>query len=190
VAAAQVKDTPHQTNAEETGRRALGAQEPRGMAFALTAAAEAVTASGGADALRSAYSDGDGIGVAFGTGISGVEELLGAQAALQTRGFRRVSPYLVPNSLVNMAAGRISIANGFRGPNHAVSTACATGAHAIGDAFRFIKYGDADVSAWLLRLLLSAARLTKKNESGPTRHGHWPLRGAHRLDRVYLPRVL
>lgn len=143
VAAAQVKDE-NETN-DEPGRRALGAQEPRGMAFARTAASEAVTASGGADALRAAYNNGDGIGVAFGTGISGVEELLGAQAALETRGFRRVSPYLVPNSLVNMAAGRISIANGFRGPNHAVSTACATGAHAIGDAFRFIKYGDADV---------------------------------------------
>lgn len=129
--------------------------EPRGIAFALAAAEEALAAAGGVPALLAAHGvDGTRVGVAFGTGISGVEELLAAQATLETRGHRRVSPYLVPNSLVNMAAGRISIAHGLRGPNHAVSTACATGAHSIGDAFRFIKYGDADVRSLFIFIFM------------------------------------
>ncbi|KAL2916975.1 Mitochondrial beta-keto-acyl synthase [Polyrhizophydium stewartii] len=84
-------------------------------------------------------------GVCMGSGIGCIEDIFTIAQGAATHGFRRVSPYMVPRILINMAGGHISIENGFKGPNHAVSTACATGAHAIGDAMRFIQYGDADV---------------------------------------------
>lgn len=84
-------------------------------------------------------------GVAIGSGIGSVEDAYEAGQALHTRGPKRVSAYTLPRMLVNLAAGQVSIQHKLRGPNHAVATACATGAHALGDAYRFIKYGDADV---------------------------------------------
>lgn len=84
-------------------------------------------------------------GVLIGSGIGGLASIAETAITLETRGPRRVSPFFIPASLVNLASGHVSIEHGFRGPNHSVVTACATGAHAIGDAARLIIFGDADV---------------------------------------------
>ena len=85
------------------------------------------------------------VGVAVGSGIGGIDAAYENSVALHNHGYKKVSPYFVPNLLVNMVAGHISIETGLTGPNHSVSTACTTGAHSIGDAANFIKLGYADV---------------------------------------------
>lgn len=84
-------------------------------------------------------------GVMFGSGIGGLQTTYDASITLHEKGPRRLSPFVIPGMLINLVAGQISIRNGFKGPNHSVVTACATGAHAIGDAARMIQRGDADV---------------------------------------------
>ena len=84
-------------------------------------------------------------GVIIGSGIGGLNTIYETSIELKERGPRKVSPFFIPSALINLVSGHISIRYGFKGPNHAVVTACASGAHAIGDACRLIKYGDADV---------------------------------------------
>ncbi|XP_030023213.2 3-oxoacyl-[acyl-carrier-protein] synthase, mitochondrial [Manduca sexta] len=109
--------------------------------LALIATAEALT---DAKWLPESDEEKEVTGVAIGMGMIDLKDVCDTNDALKL-GYNKVSPFFVPRILPNMAAGHISIKYGFRGPNHAVSTACATGAHSIGDAFRFIRNGDADV---------------------------------------------
>ena len=84
-------------------------------------------------------------GVMIGSGIGGLSSIADTAVLIHERGPRRVSPFFIPGALINLISGQVSIRYGFKGPNHAVVTACSTGAHAIGDAARLIQWGDADV---------------------------------------------
>lgn len=84
-------------------------------------------------------------GVMIGSGIGGLSTIADAAILLQERGPRRISPFFIPSALINLVSGHVSIKYGFKGPNHSAVTACATGAHAIGDAARLIALDDADV---------------------------------------------
>lgn len=84
-------------------------------------------------------------GVMIGSGIGGLPAIAEGALVMKDSGPRRVSPFFIPSALINLVSGHVSIKYGFKGPNHAVVTACATGAHAIGDAARLIIFGDADV---------------------------------------------
>ncbi|MFN4040413.1 MAG: beta-ketoacyl-ACP synthase II [Brevundimonas sp.] len=112
------------------------------IVYAVAAADEAL-----ADAGWKPESDEDKerTGVMVGAGIGGLGPIADTATILKEQGPRRVSPFFIPSALINLASGQISIRHGLKGPNHSVVTACATGAHAIGDAARLIAYGDADV---------------------------------------------
>lgn len=84
-------------------------------------------------------------GVLIGSGIGGLSSIADTSIVLHEKGPRKISPFFIPGALINLVSGQVSIKYGFKGPNHAVVTACATGAHAIGDSARLIKDGDADV---------------------------------------------
>jgi len=110
--------------------------------YGVAAAAEAVRNSGleNFDALNK-----DRVGVSIGSGIGGLGTIEANHHLLLNSGPKRISPFFIPGSIINMISGHVSINYGFKGPNMAVATACTTGTHSIGLAARFIAYGDADV---------------------------------------------
>ncbi len=110
--------------------------------YAIAAAEEAIKDGG---YVPQTEEEQDRVGVMIGSGIGGLNEIYETSIVLHERGPKRVSPFFIPRSLINLASGQVSIMHGYRGPNHSVVTACATGAHAIGDAARLIALGDADV---------------------------------------------
>jgi len=112
------------------------------ITYGVAAAQEAVEDSGWAPTDEESLCR---TGVLIGSGIGGLDEIYKTSLLMQERGPRRVSPFFVPACLINLASGHVSIKYGFKGPNHSVVTACATGTHAIGDAARMIALDDADV---------------------------------------------
>jgi 3-oxoacyl-[acyl-carrier-protein] synthase II len=110
--------------------------------FAMAAARQALD---DADWHPSTEEDRCATGTMIGSGIGGLNGIADTAVLLKERGPRKVSPFFIPGRLINLASGYVSIEHGLKGPNHAVVTACSTGAHAIGDASRLIALGDADV---------------------------------------------
>jgi len=113
--------------------------------FIVYAVAAAQQALEDADWKPTRYEDQIRTGVLVGSGIGGLIGIEDASITLRDRGPRRISPFFIPGRLINLASGYVSIRHGLKGPNHAVVTACSTGAHAIGDAARLIALDDADV---------------------------------------------
>jgi 3-oxoacyl-[acyl-carrier-protein] synthase II len=108
----------------------------------MVAAIEAVEDSGW---LPETEEDKCATGVMIGSGIGGLQSIYDASVLIHEGKAKRLSPFFIPSALINLVSGQVSIKYGFKGPNHSVVTACATGVHAIGDAARLIGYGDADV---------------------------------------------
>lgn len=112
------------------------------IVFGLAAAQEAIADSGW---VVETDEQKERTGVLVGSGIGGISHMYDSAVTLHERGPKRLSPFCIPAMLINLASGHISIKYGFKGPNHSVVTACATGTHAIGDSARLIAFGDADV---------------------------------------------
>ncbi|ETV95764.1 beta-ketoacyl-acyl-carrier-protein synthase II [Aphanomyces invadans] len=136
----QVPDTFHAV--DHINPREARSQDVRFISFAIAAANEALR-----DANWTPKTEQDKVraGVAIGAGIGNLQEIADTGMLIQQQKFRRVSPFFVPRILINLAAGHVSMMHELKGPNHACTTACATGSHSIGDAYRFIRNGDADV---------------------------------------------
>lgn len=137
--AAEVKEFDARAHMDVKAARRM----ERFSAFAVAAAKEAFLDSG----LDMEKEDAFRAGVIIGSGVGSLQEMEGAVSRIREKGPSRVNPLMVPRMIGNMAAGNVSIALGFRGKCTSVVTACATGSHCIGDAFRAIQYGDADVMA-------------------------------------------
>ncbi|MGY2052647.1 beta-ketoacyl-ACP synthase II [Methylobacterium sp. JK268] len=112
------------------------------IVYAMAASAQALDDAGW---HPTSHEDQCATGVLIGSGIGGIGGIYDASVTLFEKGPRRISPFFIPGRIINLASGQVSIAHGLKGPNHAVVTACSTGAHAVGDASRLIALGDADV---------------------------------------------
>jgi len=112
------------------------------IVYAMCAANQALDDAGW---RPQSYQDQTRTGALIGSGIGGIESIADVAVTLKERGPRRVTPFFIPGCIINLASGYVSIKFGLKGPNHAVVTACSTGAHAIGDAARLVALGDADV---------------------------------------------
>ena len=112
------------------------------IVYGMSASIQAIEDSGWIPESRE---DKENTGVLIGSGIGGLAEIERTTVKLYEKGFKKVSPFFIPASLINLTSGHVSIKYGFQGPNHSVVTACATGGHAIGDAMRLIQHGDAEV---------------------------------------------
>ncbi|XP_075513558.1 3-oxoacyl-[acyl-carrier-protein] synthase, mitochondrial isoform X4 [Primulina tabacum] len=138
---------PCGTNSDEFNEEMwLNSKDHRSIArfigYALCAADEALR---DANWMPSEQDEKERTGVSIGAGTGSVSDILDASRMICDKHLRRLSPFFIPRILINMAAGHVSIKYGFQGPNHAAVTACATGAHSIGDAARMIQFGDVDV---------------------------------------------
>lgn len=109
--------------------------------YGIIAANQSIDDSG----ILNSSTDLNRVGVNFGAGIGGIETIEKNKSILESKGFKKVSPFFVPGSIVNMISGLVSIKHGFMGPNTSVVTACSTGNHCIGTAARSVAYGEADV---------------------------------------------
>jgi 3-oxoacyl-[acyl-carrier-protein] synthase II len=134
--AAEVKDFDPHVFVEKKEARKMG----RFIHFAMAASAEAMQHSG----LIVTDENSESVGVHIGSGIGGFDVIEREHTALMNGGPRKISPFFIPATIINLAAGHVSIKYGAKGPNEATATACTSSAHAIGDAFRTIQRGDAD----------------------------------------------
>ena len=134
--AAEVKDFDVHKFVDKKEARKMG----RFIHFAMAAAHEAMEHSG----LKITPENADNVGVHIGSGIGGFDIIEREHTALMNGGPRRISPFFIPATIINLAAGHVSIRYGAKGPNEATATACTSSAHSIGDAFRIIQRGDAD----------------------------------------------
>lgn len=147
--------------------------------YGLAAAIEAVKDSG----IEATEENAECIGVSIGSGIGGMQLIEDTDILYQASGPRKISPFFIPGTIINMISGNLSIMFGFKGPNVAIVTACTTGTHSIGDASRMIEYGDADVmiaggaEAAITRLSVggfAAARaLSNRNDDPATASRPW-----------------
>ena len=133
---------PHAFDPDKT----MSAKEQRRVddfiLFGMAAADEAIADSG---FIADTQEKQERAGVLIGSGIGGLNTIEANALLLEREGPRKISPFFIPGALINLVSGQVSIRHKLKGPNHAVVTACATGAHAVGDAARLIVYGDADV---------------------------------------------
>ena len=134
--AAEVKDFDPHVFVEKKEARKMG----RFIHFAMAAAQEAMQHSG----LKVTDENAENVGVHIGSGIGGFDVIEREHSAMLAGGPRKISPFFIPATIINLAAGHVSIKYGAKGPNEATATACTSSAHSIGDAFRIIQRGDAD----------------------------------------------